>query len=138
MVISLLSHNPSVTHLLGVCLNLLISHCRPDILIKVSHSSEAYFVYGVPPEQSVSAINLSTIMIDYWVSFATSLDPNDGHGNPRRCLIDHSTLLLVVIRVLLGPQWHQYTPQNQVCFFLFFLFFFLNCFVLTPPYFHFK
>jgi len=66
-----------------------------DPSLGVSHASEVFFVYGVPPDQSVSAIGLSRIMIDYWVSFATSLDPNDGHGIPR-------------------PQWDQYTPQNQV------------------------
>ncbi|KAF9011689.1 esterase 1 [Cyathus striatus] len=61
----------------------------------VEHSSEVTFVYGQPPDQSPSARNLSSIMIDYWVSFATSLDPNDGKGNPR-------------------PNWAQYTPHNQV------------------------
>lgn len=50
----------------------------------VDHSSEIDFVYGVPPDPSASAVHLSSIMIDYWVSFATSLDPNDGHGNPRK------------------------------------------------------
>ncbi|KAE9397230.1 extracellular triacylglycerol lipase precursor [Gymnopus androsaceus JB14] len=34
-------------------------------------------------------------IIDYWVSFATSLTPNDGKGVSR-------------------PTWDQYTPQNQV------------------------
>ena len=88
MVISLLSHNPSVTHPMGVCLNLFLSIACPDNLITVSHGSETFFVYGAPPEQSASAKNLSKIMVDYWVSFATSLDPNDGLGNPRKCLID--------------------------------------------------
>jgi carboxylesterase type B len=61
----------------------------------VEHGSEVLFVYGAPPDQSASARNLSTIMIDYWVSFATSLDPNDGKGVPK-------------------PNWAQYTPKNQV------------------------
>jgi hypothetical protein len=64
---------------------------RPDTLTTVSHGSEVLFVYGAPPDTSASALNLSRIMIDYWVSFATSLDPNDGHGTPRKCLIDHNT-----------------------------------------------
>ena len=46
-------------------------------------------MYGAPEDTSPSALHLSSIMIDYWVSFATSLDPNDGHGNARKCLIDH-------------------------------------------------
>ena len=60
------------------------------LLIIVSHGSEVFFVYGAPPDTSASALNLSRIMIDYWVSFATSLDPNDGHGSPRKCLIDRN------------------------------------------------
>lgn len=32
---------------------------------------------------SSSAAQLSTVMIDYWISFATSLNPNDGHGVSR-------------------------------------------------------
>ncbi|KAK0188686.1 extracellular triacylglycerol lipase precursor [Armillaria mellea] len=35
-----------------------------------------------------------TVMIDYWVSFATSLDPNDGLGSPR-------------------PTWAQYIANSQ-------------------------
>ncbi|KAK0219624.1 extracellular triacylglycerol lipase precursor [Armillaria nabsnona] len=63
----------------------------------VSHGSEIVFVYGDPEtrNQSASANALSIAMIDYWVSFATSLDPNDGRGSPR-------------------PTWPQYTPKRQV------------------------
>ncbi|KAF9497593.1 lipase [Pleurotus eryngii] len=64
----------------------------------VPHASEIPYVYGalgilggtVTPQ----ALALSRIMVDYWVSFATSLDPNDGKGLPR-------------------PLWTQYTPSNQ-------------------------
>ncbi|KAL5518410.1 hypothetical protein ACEPAH_92 [Sanghuangporus vaninii] len=34
-------------------------------------------------------------MIDYWISFATSLDPNDGLGNSTR------------------PLWSEYTTTSQ-------------------------
>ncbi|KAJ7586080.1 extracellular triacylglycerol lipase precursor [Mycena floridula] len=44
---------------------------------------------------SASAQQLSSVMIDYWVSFATSLNPNDGKG-------------------VLRPIWEQYTHKNQV------------------------
>ncbi|KAH7881231.1 esterase 1 [Lentinula edodes] len=60
----------------------------------VSHASEIPFVYGAPPNATTSATGLSEMMIDYWVSFATSLNPNDGKGIAR-------------------PTWEQYTPQNQ-------------------------
>lgn len=88
---------------------------KPDAFISVSHGSELSFVYGVPADQSPSAINLSNIMVDYWVSFATSLDPNDRLGNARKSLINHNTVLDVTC-VWLGPIWAQYTPQNEVCF----------------------
>lgn len=48
--------------------------------VSVSHGSEVSFVYGAPPDTSAEALQLSSLMIDYWVSFATSLDPNDGKG----------------------------------------------------------
>ncbi|KAG6864762.1 hypothetical protein C0991_007288, partial [Blastosporella zonata] len=48
----------------------------------VSHGSEVSYVYGAPTTPTVSSLTLSSIMIEYWVSFATSLDPNDGKGVP--------------------------------------------------------
>ncbi|KAH9474384.1 Lipase 2 [Psilocybe cubensis] len=61
----------------------------------VFHGSEVPYVYGAPSDTSASSLRISSLMIDYWVSFATSLDPNDGRGIPR-------------------PHWAQYTPENQV------------------------
>ncbi|KAJ7835984.1 extracellular triacylglycerol lipase precursor [Mycena leptocephala] len=57
--------------------------------IGVSHGSEIAYVYGAPADTSASAVLISRIMTDYWVSFATSLTPND------------------------GPEWAQFTPKNQ-------------------------
>ncbi|KIJ53053.1 hypothetical protein M422DRAFT_156034 [Sphaerobolus stellatus SS14] len=61
----------------------------------VQHGSEVLFVYGAPSPPTAEAIGLSRTMIDYWVSFATSLDPNDGKGSAR-------------------PNWPQYTTKNEV------------------------
>ncbi|KAF9009204.1 alpha/beta-hydrolase [Hymenopellis radicata] len=63
----------------------------------VAHGNDVFFVYGLVAllNETASSIALSRVMIDYWVSFATSLDPNDGLGVPR-------------------PLWPQYTPDNQV------------------------
>ncbi|KAJ6566563.1 esterase 1 [Mycena capillaripes] len=60
----------------------------------VSHGSEIRYVYGVPIDTSLSAVTISHLMVEYWVSFATSLTPNDGLGIPR-------------------PEWTQFTPQNK-------------------------
>ncbi|KAJ8495360.1 hypothetical protein ONZ51_g1780 [Trametes cubensis] len=59
----------------------------------VAHGSELGYVFGQPGTDP--AKTLSSVMKDYWISFATSLDPNDGKGNAR-------------------PPWPQYTPSNQV------------------------
>ncbi|KAK0460687.1 extracellular triacylglycerol lipase precursor [Desarmillaria tabescens] len=72
----------------------------PSIIVPdlgVYHGSELPFVYGAlgSPNEPASANALSVAMIDYWVSFATSLDPNDGRGSSR-------------------PIWPQYTPERQV------------------------
>lgn len=63
----------------------------------VYHGSEIPFVYGTlgSLNETSSAKSLSVMMMDYWVSFATSLDPNDGLGSER-------------------PLWPQYTPYQQV------------------------
>lgn len=65
----------------------------PDF-VGVPHGSEINYVYGEPDDQSASSLRISKLMIDYWVSFATSLNPNDGKGLER-------------------PLWEQFTPQNQ-------------------------
>ncbi|KAF8890732.1 Alpha/Beta hydrolase protein [Infundibulicybe gibba] len=61
----------------------------------VTHSSEIDYVFNTLANPTPTAVLLSGIMQDYWISFASSLDPNDGLGNKR-------------------PQWVQYTPNNQV------------------------
>ncbi|KAF7350369.1 Carboxylic ester hydrolase [Mycena venus] len=62
----------------------------------VTHTSELIYLYGLNAAfgRPASAIALATQMIDYWVSFTTSLDPNDGLGSNR-------------------PTWSQYTSGNQ-------------------------
>ncbi|KAG7445275.1 esterase 1 [Guyanagaster necrorhizus] len=63
----------------------------------VPHTTELYFIYGElnSSTEPASSILLGEMMVDYWVSFATSLDPNDGLGTSR-------------------PNWPQYTPDNEV------------------------
>lgn len=47
----------------------------------VAHGAELSYVFGAPG--AAPASTLSATMKDYWISFATSLDPNDGKGNDR-------------------------------------------------------
>ena len=51
----------------------------------VRHASEVDYVYGEPADQSASSLRISELMIDYWISFATSLNPNDEIGLKRMC-----------------------------------------------------
>ncbi|KAI5122704.1 hypothetical protein M0805_009757 [Coniferiporia weirii] len=60
----------------------------------VEHGSEVLYVYGVAPNGPASVV-LSHNMIDYWLSFANSLNPNDGLGNSSRTL------------------WTEYTPSSE-------------------------
>ncbi|KAK0229749.1 extracellular triacylglycerol lipase precursor [Armillaria nabsnona] len=68
----------------------------------VPHASELPFIFGGlgiwedhMKEASAADWTLSERMLDYWISFATSLDPNDGLGHAR-------------------PMWPQYTPASEV------------------------
>jgi acetylcholinesterase len=51
--------------------------------ILVTHGSEIPYVFGAVTN-GTAQVQLSRDIIDYWVSFVTSLDPNDGHGNTLR------------------------------------------------------
>ncbi|OBZ76977.1 Lipase 2 [Grifola frondosa] len=62
----------------------------------VTHGSELPYVYGATAMSGLAPANaLSVAMMDYWISFAVDLDPNDGRGSLR-------------------PTWKQYTPVNEV------------------------
>ncbi|THH03528.1 hypothetical protein EW145_g6183 [Phellinidium pouzarii] len=60
----------------------------------IQHASEVPYIYGVAPNGPASIV-LGHTMMDYWLSFATSLDPNDCNGNTSR------------------PHWAQYTPDSH-------------------------
>lgn len=55
-------------------------------LLPVLHGLEILYVYGFLPlvNGSASALQLGGQIMDYWISFATSLDPNDGRGSQRK------------------------------------------------------
>ncbi|KAF7762435.1 CAZyme family CE10 [Agaricus bisporus var. burnettii] len=75
----------------------LFTHSDPFLhppFLGVAHSDEVTYVYGVPNDPSPSSHSLSKVMMDYWISFATSLDPNDGKGDER-------------------PLWEQYASDNE-------------------------
>ncbi|KAJ7050196.1 hypothetical protein C8F01DRAFT_1237939 [Mycena amicta] len=75
----------------------LFTQPQPELppFLGVTHGSELTYLYGPPSDESVSSIALSSILMDYWVSFATSLTLNDGLGTIPR------------------PKWSAYTSKNQ-------------------------
>ncbi|KAF8217081.1 esterase 1 [Mycena galopus ATCC 62051] len=66
----------------------------------IPHASEVSYVYGTPtitfvtPASPEAFATLSPIMMDYWISFASTLDPNDGKGAKR-------------------PNWEEFTPSRE-------------------------
>ena len=67
-----------------ICHLLVSPPLLTQVVLQVYHASEIPFVYGNPSDASASASFLSDVMLDYWISFATSLNPNDGLGNKRQ------------------------------------------------------
>ena len=91
------------------------------ILSSVYHSSELLFVYGSPNDTSPAATSLSDVMLDYWISFATSLDPNDGLGNKRIVsnllfFILQKPIPIVVIRSHMVTIYHPKSSEIVVDF----------------------
>ncbi|KAF5372524.1 hypothetical protein D9758_005270 [Tetrapyrgos nigripes] len=70
------------------------------VLLKVTHSSEIFYVFGTLADRpevnevTPTAAKLSEMMMDYWISFANTLNPNDGKGSTR-------------------PNWPKYTAIRQ-------------------------
>ncbi|KAL1702610.1 Alpha/Beta hydrolase protein [Schizophyllum commune] len=49
----------------------------------VAHSSNVLYQFGTEAANSLEDAALAMSIMDYWLSFATSLDPNDGSGSQR-------------------------------------------------------
>ncbi|PPQ88331.1 hypothetical protein CVT25_012442 [Psilocybe cyanescens] len=80
--------------------------------IGVPHSAEIFYIFDTLANRTPTAVALGRIMRDYWISFATSLDPNDNHGNTKRAYI-LLLRLLSVVDLQQGPRWRQYTDKDQ-------------------------
>jgi hypothetical protein len=66
-----------------------------NLTCSVDHTATKKFFYGdVLTDGVASDAALSFVMMDYWISFADCLDPNDGKGGAR-------------------PRWGQYTISNN-------------------------
>ncbi|KAL0567356.1 hypothetical protein V5O48_014641 [Marasmius crinis-equi] len=67
----------------------------------VPHASEIFYVFGTledelgPGKVTTNALELSQTVMDYWISFAVSGNPNDGRGEAR-------------------PHWAPYNPDDPM------------------------
>ncbi|KIY67119.1 alpha/beta-hydrolase [Cylindrobasidium torrendii FP15055 ss-10] len=60
-----------------------------------AHEDNNAFQFGLVDPNEPEMVELATYVMDYWLSFATSLTPNDGKGSSR-------------------PEWPMYTEDNKV------------------------
>ncbi|KAJ6525277.1 extracellular triacylglycerol lipase precursor [Mycena vulgaris] len=66
-----------------------------DASLGVDHTSTKKYIYGDLLSDGVASdAVLSNMIMDYWISFASCMDPNDGKGTKR-------------------PTWGQYKPSNN-------------------------
>jgi hypothetical protein len=74
----------------------------------VLHTSEIPYIFGnLSTTTSPKVANLSSMMLDYWISFAVSLTPNDGKGASSAFgCISISVFLPLILH--LGPYWETY------------------------------
>ncbi|KAI0303270.1 esterase 1 [Russula brevipes] len=54
-----------------------------DPALGVYHSSELPYIFGFKKNVPSNTARLSRVMLDYWISFAVALTPNDGKGTNR-------------------------------------------------------
>ncbi len=74
-------------------------------------------MYGSPDAATPSTIALSSTMQDYWISFAVTLNPNDGKGNKSEYplwYLFNSLTIGIIFAMLTGPQWLKYKTPEQV------------------------
>jgi acetylcholinesterase len=82
----------------------------------VNHGSELPYIFGPGGgPTSPSVLTFGPILQDYWISFATSLNPNDGKG-ATRALIDacHRRLETNDFCTSVGPEWPKYKAERQL------------------------
>ena len=79
-----------------------------DPALGVFHGSEILYLFvNISTTAQPNVANLSRNMLDYWISFAVSLTPNDGKGSSSALRCASISVLLPLI-LHLGPHWETY------------------------------
>lgn len=75
----------------------LLSHRNPldEPALGVPHGAEIPYIFGNTADPTDAACEVEIAMMDYWISFSVSGNPNDGKGTQR-------------------PRWPRYTTSNPV------------------------
>lgn len=83
--------------------------------LTVAHGQEIPFVFETLPAGVATAeqLELSAQISDYWISFATSKDPNDGKGTQREHFVEPA-MSLADRGNRTGPPWSEYTTSDPV------------------------
>ncbi|KAH6896269.1 triacylglycerol lipase 3 [Coprinopsis sp. MPI-PUGE-AT-0042] len=63
--------------------------------VGVRHAAEVPYLFGDSTDPTLGGQHLSKLIMEYWISFAVNLDPNDNKGLER-------------------PKWPQYTKSKKV------------------------
>ena len=86
-----------------------------DEKLGVTHGTDVPYMYGTPyvsgPTTAAGQVSLN--MMDYIISFVTSLDPNDGNGSSRECIYVSKELPKLMLCAV-GPNWPQYTASEMI------------------------
>ena len=93
IILSSVNVSLGIRHRLEVRIEPMLARNILTRLIAVPHASNYAFQFGTEEPEDPA---LATAIMDYWLSFATSLIPNDGLGSER-------------------PNWPVYDADNEVC-----------------------
>jgi acetylcholinesterase len=83
----------------------------------VHHAAELPYIFGPTPGLTTfptppGLSTLSPIMQDYWLSFVSTLNPNDGKGSTRSSNRNSRPLLELTPLAFVGPTWPLYTQPG--------------------------
>ncbi|KAL0572541.1 hypothetical protein V5O48_009420 [Marasmius crinis-equi] len=77
----------------------------------VQHGAEVDYVFGLPTVNSTDGTKLSEQLMDYWLSFITTLDPNDGIGSERPVWPEYASGSETILQ-LNGPENSTVIPDD--------------------------
>ena len=88
---------------------------RTEFLEIVQHGADVAYVFGYAAALGSGPVAaLSRNIMDYWISFTVSSNPNDRRGNATSESKVCPFKMLIVLTTWIGAHWGMYTPRNEV------------------------